>query len=240
MSSIDELKDPIGHAAVDYLKTSVSKDIEVASDIADEDVIPSSYLFRSFNEMPPLECKALAECRGKILDVGAAAGCHSLELQQLGKDITSLEISRICCRVMKQRGLKNILQQNFFSLNEGVYDTLLLLMNGIGIAGSLNGLGDFFNKSNKLLNKGGRIIFDSSDIRYLYTEDDGSEWVNLNAPYYGELKYKMRFQNVVGDEFPWLFVDFDTLADKAVQHGFKAELFARGDHYDYLGILTKV
>lgn len=76
-------------------------------------------------------------------------------------------------------------------------------------------------------------------ILYMYTEDDGSEWVNLNSAYYGELKYKMRFQNIVGDKFPWLFIDFDTLADIAEQHGFKTELFASGDHYDYLGILTK-
>jgi SAM-dependent methyltransferase len=240
MNRLSPESDPLGCAVTDYLHTSLSKNILVSSDIAEDDVIPSSYLFREHAEMPALEKIALEQCRGKVLDAGAAAGCHALELQRAGLDVTALDISGLCCQAMKERGVRNVVHDDLFEYDGPEYDTLLLLMNGIGIAGTLRGLGQLLDRSFRLLSAGGRIIFDSSDIDYLFSEEDGSKWINLNTPYYGELNYRMQFQQVTGDEFPWLFIDFKTLADMAPGHGFEAKLLARGGHYDYLGILSKI
>ncbi len=110
--------------------------------------------------MPHLEKLALSECSGKILDVGAAAGCHSLILQENGLDTSAMEISELCCDVMLKRDIKQIIRNDFFHYSDKKFDTILLLMNGIGIAGNLNRLNEFLIKAGKLLNPGGKIIFD--------------------------------------------------------------------------------
>jgi SAM-dependent methyltransferase len=231
--------DPLGNAVKDYYKTKCSADILVQSNIAEDDVIPSSYFFRKFDEMPKLEKLALSECSGKILDVGAAAGCHSLYLQNNGHDVTALDNSELCCKVMKERGLKKVIRDDFFSFSGEKMDTILLLMNGIGIAGNLEKLNEFFTKSKQILNPEGQIIFDSSDIDYLYYENDGSKIINLNSNYYGELIYTMKYKEIIGSPFEWLFVDYKTLSDIAAKNTFDTSLFLAGDHYDYLVVLKK-
>ena len=233
-------EDPLGMAVSDYYTTSQEADIIVRSDIADNDVIPVSYLFRNVSDMPRIEQQALKLCKGKVLDVGAAAGCHSLVLLKRGIDVTALEISALCCEVMRKRGITDVIHMDFYRYENKKYDTLLFLMNGIGIAGTIQHLDKFLEKAYSLLNAGGRIIFDSSDIVYLYIEEDGSEWINLNNTYYGELTYTLQYKSITSQPFPWLFIDFNTLAPIAQRNGFKPQLIARGDHYDYLGILKKV
>jgi len=236
---LQEKNDPIGHAVRDFYYLGISENIQVESNIAEDDVIPSSYFFRTFDEMPELEKLALSKCKGKILDVGAAAGCHSLYLQNNGFDVTALDISEICCKIMSERGIRNVLLADiFFYVGEKV-DTVLFLMNGIGIAGNLNKLKELLKKAKEFLKPGGQMILDSSDIDYLYQEDDGSKLINLNALYYGELIYTIQYKNIRSISFEWLFVDSDTLLSIAMESGFELTLLATGNHYDYLVVLKK-
>jgi hypothetical protein len=239
MNTIPENLDPLGHAVKDYYESDISRDIHIESDIAEDDTIASKYFFRSYEDMPFLEQLALKKCTGKVLDVGSAAGCHSMYLQELGTDITAIEFSKLCCDVMKDRGIRKVIAGNFFNCKDEKYDTLLFLMNGIGIAGTLSGLEELLFKASKLLNSGGIMVFDSSDIDYMYYDEDGSKLVNLNSNYYGELSYKMKYSSFIGNPFKWLFIDINTLMPIAQRYGFKTDLIESGEHYDYLGILTK-
>jgi SAM-dependent methyltransferase len=228
--------DIIGTACRDYYHhPDDNLKIEVWSNIAETDHIPVNYLFRSFAQMPLLEQTALKHCKGKVLDIGAGAGSHALWLQQQGLEVTALEISAGACDVMQKRGVKNVRQTDFFSLtSQTKYDTLLMLMNGIGIVGTTHRLKDFFALARKLLNPGGRILVDSSDLRYLFLEDDGSILINLNNKYYGEVEYRMSYKGRKGRRFPWLFIDDQLLAYHAEKNRFRFERIAEGNHYDYL------
>ncbi len=231
--------DPLGAACRDYLNGDKKAEIVVQSNIVEDDVLPVEYLFRSFNEMPDLEKKALTLSKGKILDVGAGAGSHALHLQQTNKEVYTNEISTSACAVMQQRGLKNILDQDFYSLPETEkYDTILMLMNGIGIAQEIGNLEKFFNKIKSLLSPGGCLLVDSSDIRYLFEDDDGSILINLNDDYYGEITYRMNYKNIKGKSFKWLFIDDESLKFHGDKNGFKMEKIADGMHFDYLAKLT--
>ncbi|WP_010663500.1 class I SAM-dependent methyltransferase [Marinilabilia salmonicolor] len=232
--------DIIGTACRDYLqKPDKNLSIEVWSNIAETDIIPVHYLFRPYKEMPSLEQEALTLCKGKVLDIGAGAGSHALWLQEQNMEVTALEISPGACEVMQQRGVKNILSEDFFNLTEGVrYDTLLMLMNGIGIAGTTHRLKEFFSVARKLLKPGGQILVDSSDLRYLFLEDDGSILINLNDSYYGEVEYRMSYKGRKGRRFPWLFIDDQLLQYHAEKNGFRFERIAEGEHFDYLARLT--
>jgi hypothetical protein len=121
---------------------------------------------------------------------------------------------------------------NFFSLKDKKYDTLLMLMNGIGIAGKLSNLETTLAHAKTLLNPGGKIICDSSDIRYLYEDEDGSLWIDLNTEYYGNFRFQMKYKKEKGPWFDWLYVDFDSLFQAAKNVGLKAKRVVEiDDHY---------
>ena len=188
--------------------------------------------------MPELERIALEEAQGRILDVGAGSGCHSIALQKLGKAAVAIDISPLSVDVMKRRGL-DARQINLFdeTFNEK-FDTILMLMNGTGFVGTLDNMPAFFERMKQLLTPDGCILIDSSDLRYLYEEEDGSLMIDLADDYYGQLDYRMEYKNILGEPFDWLYVDFETLAIYAEESGFTAELLEEGEHYDYLAKLT--
>ena len=118
------------------------------------------------------------------------------------------------------------------------FDTILMLMNGTGIIGRLENMPAFFERLKSLLNENGSVLIDSSDLNYLYEEEDGSFMIDLAGEYYGLVDYQMKYKNILGEPFDWLYVDFETLSDYAEDNGFKAELVHEGEHYDYLARLT--
>ena len=230
--------DPMGHAIADYHATGKAARLRVFSPMFDEDEIPVKTLFRPLDEMPAIEQDALKACRGSILDVGAGAGCHSLALQAMGQQVTAIDISPLAVATMRERGVNDAREQDFFTL-DGRFDTILMLMNGIGIVGSLSRMDAFFDQVDKLLAPGGQLLCDSSDICYIYEDEDG--FIDLTGVdgYYGEVTYRMQYKKIKGESFPWLFVDAETLAEHARRHAFKADIIARGPHYDYLARITR-
>ncbi|MFT6814756.1 MAG: hypothetical protein ACJAZ3_000649 [Sphingobacteriales bacterium] len=234
---INHLNDPLGQAVLEYLETTVSQDIIVKSDLADDDVIPSEYLFRSLKEMPEMEQVALKHVKGKTLDVGAGAGAHSILLKDK-VDLKSIDVSPGCVEVLQKRGITNVEQADFFELKNQKYDTILMLMNGIGIVGDLKGLDNFFKHVKTILEPEGQILLDSSDIQYIYLQDDGSMLVDLNSEYHGITTYNLEYKGVIGKPFSWLFVDLDTLEKAGRKNGYKTEVIHTGNHHDFLVKIT--
>lgn len=233
-------KDPMGAAIADYFKWHKADRLRVFSSQFDEDEIPVEELFRTEKQMPLLERTALQMATGRILDVGAGSGCHSLALQEAGKEVHAIDISPLSVEVMKQRGVRSVSQTNLFNEQfADEYDTILMLMNGSGIIGKLENLPDFFRKMKLLLRPGGCVLMDSSNLSYLFEEEDGSIVIDLAGDYYGEVDFQMQYKNVKGDSFDWLYIDFQTLSLYAAENGFTAELVKEGTHYDYLAKLSR-
>jgi len=230
--------DVFGNAVKDYQAGEKHARIAIFSDISDKGYIDVNYLFRDSENMPPLEIVALHHCKGSTLDIGAGAGSHSLVIQQNGLDVTAFEKSPGCCEVMKARGIRKVVNANIFDFYENKYDTLLMLMNGIGLSGDLSGYAKFLQHARKLLKKGGNIIFDTSDIIYML-DDPGSRIIDLeNNRYYGTVHYWLTYKNKKSEPFPWLFLDEKTMGYIAVKSGYKVTLLAQGNHFDYLVKLT--
>lgn len=229
--------DPMGAAIYDYYLKGEADTLIVHSSMFEDDEIPTEDLFRSFDDMPELEKIALEEAQGRILDVGAGSGCHSIALQTMGKEAVAIDISPLSVEVMKRRGVDarnvNLYDESFTDK----FDTILMLMNGTGIIGTLENMSAFFARIRQLLSPGGSLLIDSSDLRYLFEEEDGSLMIDLADDYYGLLDYQMEYKGVKGEPFDWLYVDYETLAFYAEENGFSAELIAEGEHYDYLAKL---
>ena len=230
--------DPMGRAIADYHKSKKASKLRVFSPMFEEDEIPLTTLFRSYKSMPKIEQRALDMAKGRILDVGAASGCHSLVLQERGLDVTAIDISPLSVETMQERGVKKVLEQDFFTL-EGQYDTILMLMNGIGIVGTLERMPEFFRQLDKILAPGGQVLCDSSDISYVFENEEGMIDIPNEMDYYGEHSFRMQYKNTIGEPFDWLYIDEDTLKEKARRYGYAVEVVTEGEHYDYLARITK-
>jgi SAM-dependent methyltransferase len=238
-TTVSKDKDPMGRAILDYYTTGKAAKLRVFSSMFYEDEIPVSTLFRSFEEMPVQEKKAIELCRGRVLDAGAGSGCHSKLLIERGLEVTAIDISELSVEVMKQRGIDARVIDFFDERFTEKFDTILLAMNGIGIVGKTDRLGEFFRCAKRLLAPGGQILLDSSDIKYVFMDEDGSMEINLAAGYYGEVDFKMRYKNITGKPFDWLYIDFETLSMYAEEYGFNCEKCIDGEHYDYLARITE-
>lgn len=232
-------KDPMGAAIFDFQQNGKAERLRVFSSQFDEDEIPVEQLFRTFRQMPALEQTALRLAQGKILDVGAGSGCHALALQEMGKEVCAIDISPRSVEVMKELGVKDARLLNLFANHfRETFDTVLMLMNGSGIIGRIENMPAFFLRMKQLLSTGGCILMDSSDLRYLFEEEDGSFLIDLAGDYYGQVDFRMQYKDVKGESFDWLYIDPQTLEWHASQSGFKTEIVKKGKHYDYLAKLT--
>ena len=175
--------DPMGRAIAEYQATGTAERLRVFSPMFEEDEIPLPTLFRTFDEMPETERRALRLAQGKTLDVGAAAGCHSLVLQHMGIDVT----------------------------------------------GHLD----------KILTPGGQLLCDSSDISYVFDDETAPIDYPDSSPYYGEQNFQMQYKDTLGEPFPWLYIDAETLKRKAAGSGYSVEVVVEGEHYDYLARITR-
>lgn len=237
---MNEKKDILGKALIDFQGDGISRTLEVQSEDFDADFMDVSYYFRDYNEMPEIEKKALGFVKGRVLEIGAGAGSHSLYLQNKGLDVLAIDISPGAVEVMKKRGIENTRCIDINNVKNEKFDSVLLLMNGIGIAGNISNLPQFLTQMLALLEKDGQLLFDSTDLRYLYEEADGSFYLDLNANYYGELSFRYKYKEELGEWFPWLYVDADTLAEVCESIGCKMELLYYNDGYHYLARISLV
>ena len=231
------MKDLFGKAILDFQTNNSPEDLVTETNISEADEMSVDYLFRSFNEMPKLEKKALQLCKGKVLEVGCGAGSHSLYLQEKGFEVTAIDISENAIKACQLRGLKNAQVQNILDLENESFDTILLLMNGTGIFRTLAETSKYLQKLKSLLNPNGQILIDSSDIIYMFDEEaDGSYLVPADG-YYGELTFTISYKNETEESFPWLYLDYNTLQNAAHANGLQCELILEGEHFDYLARL---
>ncbi|SNR69322.1 bifunctional 2-polyprenyl-6-hydroxyphenol methylase/3-demethylubiquinol 3-O-methyltransferase UbiG [Flavobacterium sp. ov086] len=234
------MKDLFGKAMFDFQTNNSPENLLTETSISEEDEMSVDYLFRSYNEMPKIEQKALQLATGKTLDVGCGAGSHSLSLQNdRNLEVISIDISEKAIETCKLRGVKNTKVQDILDFEGEKFDTIISLMNGTGIFGKLENCNKYLSKLKSLLNPDGQILIDSSDIIYMFDEDeDGGKWIPSNNDYYGELVFNISYKGEKEEPFDWLYLDYNTLQNAAIANGLKCELILEGEHYDYLAKLS--
>ncbi len=224
--------DVFGDALLDFYKRGETAILWLYNSYDQPEEMPIDIFFRTENEMPELEKIALAQCKGKVLDVGAGAGSHALILQKLGFDVTAIDISAKAIQIMKDRGLKKAIELDIFKVSDK-YDTLLFMMNGIGLTGTLPGLVDFLGNAKKMISPNGQLIFDSSNITYLYADSARPE-----NKYFGEVSYCYEYKKQKGNWFNWLYIDEETLIQIATQCGWNCEIIFDDGEDQYLARLS--
>ena len=232
------MKDLFGKAIIDFYNTNIETNIITETNISEADEMPVSYLFRNYVQMPVIEQTALQLCYGKVLDVGCGAGSHSLYLQnELHLDVMAIDISENAIKVCDFRGIKNAEQIDILEVKQQKFDTIIMLMNGTGIFKTLSEIPAYLKKLQSLLNDGGQVLIDSSDLIYMFDDDnDGAKLVPADG-YYGELTFNISYINEIEDPFKWLYVDYNTLQNACNSNGFSCSLICEGTNFDYLAKL---
>jgi SAM-dependent methyltransferase len=231
------MKDLFGKAILDFQTNNSPEDLVTETNISEADEMSVAYLFRSYKDMPKLEKKALQLAKGKMLDVGCGAGSHSLYLQEKEFEVTAIDISPNAIKACQLRGVSNAKVQNILDIENEKFDTILLLMNGTGIFGTLAETSNYLQKLKSLLTLNGQILIDSSDIIYMFDDDeDGGKWIPGDG-YYGELTFTVSYKGKSELPFPWLYLDYNTLQNAAHANGLQCELVQEGKHFDYLAKL---
>lgn len=224
--------DVFGKALNDIYRTGEADTLWLHNSYGEPEEMPVDFFFRDDEDMPVLELQALQLCNGKVLDIGAGVGSHALLLQAFNIDVTAIDISEAAVSIMKDRGVKKAFVQDIFTYQER-FDTILLLMNGIGLTGTLPGFKDFLIRIKNLLNPGGQLIFDSSDIAYLY--EDTARPLNQ---YYGEVSYQYEYKGEKGNWFNWIYVDEETIKSVSKETGWNCEIIFDDGEDQYLVKLT--
>lgn len=227
------MSDPIGKAISLYLKDHSKKlNIIVHSKEMEDDVIPVHYLFRTYRNFTDLEKIAVKNCRGRVLDVGAGTGVHSKYLMKNGFEVKAIDTSNGAVSYMNSLGI-NSECVDFMHFNNEKFDTLILLMNGIGLAGKCENLTLFLTHAMSLLDERGQILVDSTDVKYLYQEEDGSVSIYLNSEYYGNFTFQMECGEEKSEWFDWTYVDLNLLTAVAESIGFQVERLYQNE-YNFL------
>ncbi len=225
--------DVFGEALSDYFYDKQNSPLLLHTSYGTIEDMPVDWFFREEEDFPPLELEALHACRGSVLDIGAGVGSHALYLQERGLTVTALEISPQAAWIMSERGVRHVHCMPYQEYKGKKFDTLLLLMNGIGIIGRLPSLPSFLQHMQQLLRPGGQLLFDSSDIHYLYQDHPLPE-----ASYYGEVRFQFEYRGQKGEWFDWLYIDPSTLLNRIAPLGWQGEILFTDPLDQYLVRLT--
>jgi SAM-dependent methyltransferase len=236
---------PHGQALLDYFRGDHSATVRVHEEGGDTEIVPIRVFFRGPSEFSALEEAALDVCRGQVLDAGAGTGCHATVLQEMGLSVCAIDIAPEAVEIMRQRGVRDARCADLFQFRGGLFDTILMMMNGIGVVGTLAGLDGFLAEVAGLLAPGGQLVFDSYDPR---SDDAGGAMssktgtpTSSEAPgrYPGEMRFRLQYRGRRGPRLAWLFVDSETLTEHAERAGWRCEVIWREEEGHYLARLTR-
>lgn len=239
--TFDNPREPHGRALLDYFNGDREATIVVRSDLGEQDEMPAAVFFRSPEDFFPFDLAALARCRGRVLDVGACTGVHSLYLQERGFDVCAIDVMPQAVEIMRARGLRDARLATMDDLRDERFDTILMMMNGIGILGTLGGLDRFLRDVPRLLRPCGQILLDSGPPSLVGNPDDPAVQMRVGdeGQYYGEAWIELEYRGEKGPPFRELYADAETLSEHAEAAAWEVDIIHVDEHGGYVARLTR-
>ncbi len=231
---------PFGWALIDFHRGGPTIELDEILDDGWSTKISPAAFFRDAQEFA-LEKTALGLCVGRVLDVGAGTGIHSLFLQNNGFKVCAIDVVPECVTIMRERGVADARLAEVMSFQHTGFRTVLMLGHGIGMAGDIPGLDRLLAHLHSLLGPAGQVLTTSIDIRQ-WKEPHALEYTERNkrsGRYAGEMRMHLKYKGLVGPEFSWLHVDPETLSRHSLQEGFAFDVIQQGDDANYLARLSR-
>ncbi len=230
IKSFNSALDPFGQALFAYWRGNESAVLIHEFKTGKKKSLPVSVFFRSHGEFLPTD-NAFENCRGHILVVGAGTGVHALELEKRGHAVTAIDICFQAVQIMKERGIKDVRQQDFMQFDGERFDTLFMLGHNIGMCETLKGIKGLLCKCERLLRPGGQLLVNS-------VKEPGSVDFPSHKGYPGELEFRLSHEGNVGPWMRWLHLDFETLTSHALESGWSTEKLIETEEGGFLARLN--
>lgn len=231
---------PYARALLDFHAGVQTATLTLRSSLGELDELPAALFFRRPADFFPFETYALELCRGRTLDAGAGTGIHSLELQARGMEVTALELLPELIEIQRGRGVRRWICADLKTWAGERYDTVLMLMNGIGPVGTLTGLDAFLVHAHRLVAPGGQVLVDSGEAIRCGKVDprDAARWPPTDSGYPGEAWIELEYAGQWGAPFRELYVDMHTLAAHAERSSWNCDVVFEAEAGGYLARLT--
>lgn len=215
---------PLALALRDHVDKAHPVDIEFRRDDGEIYRQSSEDYFAAPDDLDELEAIALQSAKAPVLDVGAGCGRLTLLLQATDIAVTALDVSPDMVALMRSRGVQHVIQGDALTIDTGHYATILMLMETVGLAGDVDRLGLLLHNLSRRLTPTGQIVCDACPL----IETGATASVQL----------QIRYGVHVGPIFDWLYVDMQTFAEVAAQHGLSLEIgYLDEDNGHYLARL---
>ncbi len=233
-------RDPHGRALRDFFAGDSAATIVVHSNLGEHEELPVAVFFRAPDDFFPFERAALERCRGRVLDVGAGTGVHSLYLQDHGFEVRAIDVLPEAVEIMRLAGVRGARLASIWDLEDEPFDTVLMMMNGIGILETLEGLDRFLADVPRLLKPGGQILLDSGPGVVVGESDEAAAVAVEDASgYAGEAWIELEYKGERGPPFRELYCDSETLEEHAIAAGYQPEIVFRDEYGAYVARLTR-
>ena len=235
-----EAMKPFGLALLDFYNGYTEATIATYRDDGVLDEIPVSVFYRGSTDMD-IDRIALNNCHGRVLDVGAGTGLHSLYLQNQGFSVCAIDISVEACEIIRKRGLNEVYCTDISDFRAEPFDTLLILGRSIGMVEDIAGLDYFLKDSHRLVKSDGQIILNSLDVSRTNNPVHLSyhEANRRAGRYIGEIRMHFEYKGLKGPIHGWLHVDSETLTERGAKAGWFCDILNQEEDGNYLAKLTK-
>ncbi len=231
--------EPLAVALLDHHRDGRPRRVKALRADGVEFEIETEEYFTLEGELAELDRQALAQVRGRVLDVGAGAGRHALALQAKGCEVVAIDVSPTCVALCRERGVHDARELDVMTLAGGAseeiaaalgrFDTIFFGMQTLGVAGGVVPLGRLLVGLRRLLLPGGAVIADSSELRAAWEGDETDR-----SPKRGEIVLSTRYRGLRGEPFPWLYLAEEDLALISREAGFELETLGHVSSGEYL------
>jgi SAM-dependent methyltransferase len=235
--------DALGRLMLDHLDGDAAQPLLERDDGDVGPALGPEWLFAERSQWPEAEQMAFEFVRGRVLDIGAGAGRHSLEAQRGGLDVVAIDISPGSVEVCRRRGVRDarLLPLEAIDAGLGMFDTALLLCGNFGLAGDPEGTKTLLRTLHEITSADGRIVLDTVDP-YLENDDADLAYLERNRAagrMPGQVRIRIRYREQATPWFDLLLVSQAELEELVAETGWRIAWAANGEPPDYYVVLEK-
>jgi SAM-dependent methyltransferase len=199
--------------------------------------------FAEHADWPEAERRAFELVRGRVLDVGAGAGRHSLEAARRGLDVVAIDISPGAVEVCRRRGVGDARLLSLSDIDAGLgrFGTVLLLCGNFGLAGNREETKALLRRLHEVTPEDGRIVLDTVDP-YVGADEDDLAYLERNRAegrMPGQVRIRIRYEERVTPWFDLLLVSRPELEQLAAETGWRVAWAEDAEPPDYYAVLEK-
>jgi SAM-dependent methyltransferase len=203
--------DAFGRALGDWARGKTDPETFERDDGYTETGVGHELYVADFSAWLSAERRSVRYIRGRVVDVGCAAGRVPLYLQERGHDVVGLDSSPLAVRTAAARGVKETwcMSAEELTTDIGAFDTIVMFGNNFGIFGTPQRTRRVLTAWARRTPPGARILAQSTNP---YCGGAPA----LTRSYYfrnrrrglmpGQLRLRIRYRATVGPWFSWLFV----------------------------------